>query len=228
MQNEVRCRSPADPFLLHATTENKARAISMVGFRIGPKTKRATGYCARNDWDCMRDEAYKESERVHEETRRKYFPARISRQNAVFFYPKEGHYWVDDPGAVIQGDDDYGRPIYDFGFGKDTLFVVDSKAIPCKCGVGDGTKSDNVFNHFYTEYKGGQRLVERGRDPEEKSAEFWQTAKEYVPETFDVWGEQDLSDDYQPEVWCPCAIPRSAIVEKHDKNNPIQEYWRQP
>ena len=197
----------------------------MVGLRIGPRTMRGTGYCARDDWDCMWEEAYLESERVHEETRRRFFPDKITRQNAVFFYPREGNFWWDEPGVMVTGEDEYGRPVYDFGFGKDTLFVVDSAMIPCGCGVGDGTRSDNVFNHFYTKYRHGtERILDRGRTPEEKSIEFWRSVKEYDPNTFDVWKEQEREgDEYQPEVWCPCAIPRDAIEEKYDKNNPLPD-----
>ena len=198
----------------------------MVGLRVGPRTKRATGYCAKNDWDCQRDNAYQLSEAMLEKTRREMFLDRISRQNAVFFYPREGNYWWDEPGAMVTSEDEYGRPVYDFGFGKDTLFVVDSRKVPCRCGVGNGTRSDEVFGIY-------QERIKRQVDPNWRLADalgseaaelFWKQVKEYDPAKFDVWKEQDEGDeDYQPEVWCPCAIPRDAIEEKYDKNNPLPD-----
>jgi len=204
------------PHLVHATTAEKAKAIQMVGFRIGPRTRRATGFCARNDFDCQREQAYLQSEAVHEDTRRKVAPNKPTRQNATFFAPKEGYFCVDDPKSCVTGEDDQGRPQYDFGFGKDALFVVDATKIPCACGVGDGAKGDETFAHFMSKSK---------RDPVVASREFWSTVEKFDWRKYDPYRTKRGGDPRHeiPEIWCPCPIPRSAIIAKYDKNNPLSD-----
>lgn len=211
--------------LMHATYSNKARAIDMVGLRIGPKTKPGTGYCARNDFECQREEAYRQSEKVHEENRKKIRPDLPTRQGAVFFSPQDGYYCVDDPGQCKTGEDDRGRPEYDFGFGKDVLYAVDAKKIPCKCGVGDGAVSDEGFSHFYSKIR-PEKHTSSIKDPKASSKKFWNEAEVFDWKDYNPYQTSEATGDPKheiPEVWCPCVIPRSAIIRKFDKNHPLEE-----
>lgn len=211
-------------YLLHATYGGKAKAIEMVGLRVGPKTRPGTGYCRRDDYDCQREEAYRRSEEVHEQVRQKAKPRLPTRQRAIFFNPQEGYFCVDEPGQCVSGHDERGRPVYDFGFGKDTLFVVDAERIPCACGVGDSTESDDTFRHFMSKFRNGP--LARDVDPVKASRKFWGKAKAFDWRRFEPLEEAFATGDrtYQdPEIWCPCAIPRTAIVGKHDSNNPLPE-----
>lgn len=208
---------------MHATYSNKARAIDMVGLRIGPKTKPGTAYCKRGDFDCQREAAYRASEAVHEATRKRLKPNLPTREGAVFFSPQDGYVCVDDPDVCKTGEDDWGKPQYDFGFGKDVLYAVDASKISCKCGVGDTAKSDETFGHFHTKYT-GHGLFPRISDPVKSSEKFWKNAKLFDWKTFDPYAPRGKDSSMEsPEVWCPCAIPKSAILRKFDKNHPLEE-----
>jgi len=228
--------------LLHATYANKARAIQMVGLRVGSLTKRGTGYKKAGEFDYLRDKTYRESERVIEETRPEGIP---SRKNAVFLFPRWGSAYGDEPDAFIVGEDEWGRPVYDFGFGKDTIFVVDGRMIPCRCGVGDMVKSDEVFRcegertgmirlkEPYVSRSGGLRLrYGAEKPPSEESCkrlaeEFWEDAESFDPRTDDLddilWKENGECKWEDPEVWCPCSIPREALIEKWDSRHPAPQ-----
>jgi len=227
--------------LLHATYGNKARAIQMVGLRIGSLTKRGTGYKKLGEFDYLRDATYRESERILEEERPSNIP---SRMNAVFFFPREGSVYGDDFDAFVVGEDEWGRPIYDFGFGKDTIFVVDGRMIPCRCGIGDMAKSDEVFRcagELTGLIRENEPFVFRGRRgltlrygeaySEDKcrrlAKEFWEGAESFDPRTDDLddilWKENGECKWEDPEVWCPCSIPREALIEKWDSRHPAPQ-----
>lgn len=211
--------------LLHATYAGKAKAIQMRGFRIGPTTKRGTAVAdVERKWgkcltkvDCEREEAYKCSEALIEKVRREKYPNLPARRSAVFFYPFEANVYSEEPSAFKSEEaDEWGRPYYDFGYGKDTLFVVDRTKVPCECGVGDNSQSDEVFKACLD---GKSEEIQR-----EEAEKFWKRAAVYNYKTFSPFKttKDDEEERYldNPEVWCPCATPRQAIVGKFDKNNP--------
>jgi len=231
---------PADGMarvLFHATYGNKAKAIQMVGFRVGPLTKPGTAYKKVDgvEEDPVRAEAFVRSEAMLAEARPKEIP---TRWRAVFF-ATEGSAWADEPGAFKTGDEDeFGRSVYDFGFGKDVLFVVDSSQIPCRCGVGDNAKSDEVFACQLKRIQGGRWRYEGDsvwqKMPTEGecrglAGEFWKTAMIYEPGAYEdtqAWNPQTGEALHEmPEVWCPCSIPKEAIIDRYDKRNPPLGSW---
>ena len=206
--------------LVHATQSNKAKAIEMVGFRVTPRTRKGTAYCKKGDFDCVRDEAYRRAGKVLEQTRQRVRPDLPTRNNAVFFFHSAEEFG-SEPDIYVAGEDDWGRPLYDFGFGKDVAFEVDPDRIPCTCGVGDMAVSDDVFKHFVDQIQEsqGKKVFMPLRVKTEKVAEqFWRKATVFDARAYD----QEKAKHELPEVWCPCRIDRHAIVAKYDKNHPIR------
>lgn len=211
--------------LLHSTYSNRVGSIAAHGLRVSERTKPGTAYCERNKLDCDRADAHDESENELEQVRLERRPDVPTREHAVFFQPADGSVWLDDPRAFVKGEDEMGRPEYDFGFGKDVLYVVDYDRVPCKCGVGDNAVSDEVFRAYLDRITSGDKDI----DPEAEARKFWARASVYDPETYDPnefkidEKGQETEEPYHEltEVWCPCAIPPSAILARYDKNNPV-------
>lgn len=198
------------PCLVHGTTHQKAAAIQMVGFRIGPKTKPATAYCDRDQWDDVRCEAYQRSEALLEEVRRESYGSIPSRRGSIFFGQQGNDLREDDPETYKVKEDDWGQPIYDFGFGKTVLFTVHPDFIPCRCGVGATQLSDEVFRRIRENLKGDADWGEA--DLRRAARRFWDRAEIYDPNT--LYSFKGRGETYDTEVWCPCPIPRESIVGK--------------
>lgn len=199
--------------LVHATMSNKAKSIQKKGFKVTPRTKKSTAFCKRNEYDCQRAEAYQCSEDILERARKKIAPHLPSRKNAMFFQDGDESAWLSEGDAFKTGEEDeWGRPIYDFGFGKDVLFTVNYDKIPCGCGVGDNGESDEVFR--------GCLNGEAKEELEKKAEKFWKKAEKY-DETYDPFKmDNDDRTHEMPEIWCPCPIPKDVIIDKYDKKNP--------
>ena len=226
--------------LLHATYDKAAKRIAKVGFRVRPKTVKATAYCNKNEVSCYRQHSYTCSENILEEERRKLASQIPSRKNAVFFAPADGNSWLHEPEIfetkVDEEDDgyddfgDYREPEkdYDFGFGKNHLFVVDSSYLPKGiCGVGDTDKSDAVFGRCMDDVDPERNLGYIGQkkeDPRELARRFWSNAEIYDAQTYDPFvkdaNTQEPKHEF-PEIWCPTHVPKEAIVAHFHKGNPV-------
>jgi len=250
----VRAHAPQRCELVHATYSGKVGSIYAHGLRISPATKRATAYVERGKFSDAREEAYRRSEETIEESRRIQRPDVPTRTHAVFLSPADGYVFLDEPSLAYSVSerhekgifdsaenryDEYGNVIPDFGFGKDVLLLVDADKIPCKCGVGDGDRSDEVFRAYLNEIEPPRGFRIADAEPPDAARAFWRTAEPFDCKTYDpsrswlteeqVKAEQDaggsnfleVGDRYheEPEVWCPCVVPPDAIVAKYDKLN---------
>lgn len=221
--------------LVHTTYSPKIGSIMAHGLRVSSRTTKGTAFTQKGDFSSIRNDAQSRSEAKLEEVRRRLRPELPSRINAVFFFPGNECSILDDPESFMSGEDEHGRPAYDFGYGKDVALVVDFDRVSGPCGVGDTAKADAVFKYYLD-----QLSIERGgiptftdakADPVKLAEAFWKGAKLYDPRTYQPYPEgamdgcpacREQTDEF-PEVWCSTPISRYAIITKYDKRNPIPE-----
>lgn len=215
---------------MHTTYSIKVGSIFAHGLRVSPRTVRGTAFTRKGEISEARLAAYMRSEAKLEEVRRRLRPELPTRAMAVFFYPDGYAPVTEEPAAFTSGEDAYGRPLYDFGFGKDVAIVVDFDRVPGRCGVGDTSKSDNVFAYYLDlEREGGSEQISTREGSDALAEVFWKGARLYDPRTYESLPEGyrnsctdcSIQEHEMPEVWCPSPIPRGAIVGHYDGRNPI-------
>nr|WP_276978324.1 hypothetical protein [Ferrimicrobium acidiphilum] len=200
--------------LLHTTHSAKVGSIMAHGFRVSKHTKRGTAY--GNDVravDEVRLKAYLESEQTLETVRQEMRPDLPSRLYSVFFQFPESLGLFEDSTAFIKREDDHGRPQYDFGCGRDTVFLIDPKRVSIQGAIGDTVLSDEVFRVYWNRVNEFDPV--EPEIPIDNARTFWKKARLFN-------NTESCPDDLEyPEIWYPGIIPPTVILGRYDSHNPL-------
>lgn len=165
-----------------------------------------------------------------EERRQLVSPELPSRADSVFFGLAPEHWKLENGRLNAEvhniGVDKKGKPLYDFGSGRDVLLAVNEADIDCKCAIGPVLESELVKESC--DLKLDPTVDKADRDVEilvsllpDHVRDFWEDAREWVPGSpIPQSLLTPMAGPRKAEVWCPCSVSpdKITVVAESGKN----------